>query len=27
VINPVDNEVIIKRDNGEIRSLKVGQSF
>ncbi len=27
VINPVDNEVIIKRDNGEIRSLKVGQGF
>jgi hypothetical protein len=27
VINPVENEVIIKRDNGEIRSLKVGQSF
>ena len=27
VINPVDNEVIIKRGNGEIRSLKVGQSF
>jgi hypothetical protein len=27
VINSVDNEVIIKRDNGEIRSLKVGQSF
>jgi hypothetical protein len=27
VINSVDNDVIIKRENGEIRSLKVGQSF
>jgi hypothetical protein len=27
VINTVDNEVIVKKDNGEMRSLKVGQGF
>jgi hypothetical protein len=27
VINTVDNEVIVKRDNGEMRSLKLGQGF
>jgi hypothetical protein len=27
VINTVDNEVIVKKDNGEMRSLKVGQGL